>query len=139
MVDRLPSARHELVDGLVQLSFAVQAVLSDAANAHDLSVPQLRLLGVLRDRSPGMLELAHHFAVDKSSMTGLVDRAERRGLVRRHPAQHDKRGVQVSITAAGKALAAKVERGVHRSIASLVAPLSEHDHTELEALVTRLV
>jgi len=31
-------------------------------------------------------------------MTGLVDRAERRGLLRRQPAEHDERGVQVSIT-----------------------------------------
>ena len=80
------SARPELVDGLVELSFAVQSVLSDVASANDLSVPQLRLLGVLRDRQPGMLELANFFGVDKSSMTGLVDRAERRGLVRRQDA-----------------------------------------------------
>jgi DNA-binding MarR family transcriptional regulator len=138
VVDHRPSARPELVDGLVQLSFAVQSVLSDAANAHDLSVQQLRLLGVLRDRRPGMLELANHFGVDKSSMTGLVDRAERRGLVLRQAAEHDKRGVQVSITRAGNTLAAEVERVVSDRISNLLEQLSEEDHTELEMLVTRL-
>ena len=138
MVDDPSSARAELVDGLVQLSFAVQSVLSDAANAHDLSVPQLRLLGVLRDRRPMMLELANHFGVDKSSMTGLVDRAERRGLVRREAALHDRRSVQVSITSAGTALATEVETVVYQGISRLVGRLAGRDQAALESLVTRL-
>jgi len=138
VVDDPSSARPELVDGLVQLSFAVQSVLSDAANANDLSIPQLRLLGVLRDRQPGMLQLATLFGVDKSSMTGLVDRAEQRGLVRRQPAAHDRRSVQVSITPAGSKLATEVEAAVYRRVSSLVARLSRRDQAELETLVTRL-
>jgi DNA-binding MarR family transcriptional regulator len=126
------------VDGLVQLTFAVQSVLSDAANANALSIPQLRLLGILRDRQHGMLELARLFGVDKSSMTGLVDRAEHRGLVRRQPAAHDKRGVQVSITPAGRRLASDVETVVYRKMSSLVAPLSRRDRADLETIITRL-
>ncbi len=138
MIDDPSTARPELVDGLVQLSFAVQSVLSDAATANELSVPQLRLLGVLRDRRPSMVELARFFGVDKSSMTGLVDRAEQRGLVRRQPAAHDKRSVQVSITPAGSRLAADVETVVYRRISSLVAGLSHRDQAGLERLVRRL-
>lgn len=138
MVDDSSSARAELVDGLVQLSFAVQSVVSDAANAYDLSVPLLRLLGVLRDRRPMMLELANHFGVDKSSMTGLVDRAERRGLVRREAALHDRRSVQVSITSAGTALAIEVETVVYQGISRLVGRLAGRDQAALESLVIRL-
>ena len=134
-----PSSAHaELVDGLVELSFAVQWVLLDVATAHDLSVPQLRLLGVLRDRRPMMVELANHFAVDKSSMTGLVDRAERRGLVRRQAADHDKRSVQVSITPAGTALAAEVETVAYQRISGLVERLSRRDQGELKRMVAQL-
>ena len=132
-------ARRELVDGLVQLSFAVQAVLSEVATAQNLSVPQLRLLGVLRDRRPGMLELANRFGVDKSSMTGLVDRAERRGLVRRQPGEHDKRSVQVSITSMGSNLVNDVEATIYRRVSSLLERLSTKDQATLEALVVRLV
>jgi DNA-binding MarR family transcriptional regulator len=46
--------------------------------SRDLSIPATRLLGVLRDREPTMLELAQLLELDKSSVTGLVDRAERR-------------------------------------------------------------
>ena len=138
MVDDPSSARPALVDGLVQLSFAVQSVLADAARANELSIPQLRLLGVLRDRRPGMLELATLFGVDKSSMTGLVDRAEQRGLVRREPAAHDKRSVRVRITPTGSALAADVETDVYRKISALLVGLSGEEQDGLEAFVTRL-
>ena len=69
------------VDGLAQLSFLIQGMLERRAAEHDLSIIQTRLLGVLRDRTPTMHELARFLGLDKSSATGLVDRAERRGLV----------------------------------------------------------
>ena len=72
-----------LVDGLAQLSFAVQGALGRIAATHDLSTVQARLLGVLRDRRSTIKELAAYLGLDKSSVTGLVDRAEGRGLVRR--------------------------------------------------------
>ncbi len=72
-----------LVDALAQLSFAVQGALTRVAAAHDASIIQTRLLGILRDRHPTITELAAFLQLDKSSVTGLVDRAEERGLVRR--------------------------------------------------------
>ena len=82
-----PAARDQLgpVDGLAQLSFVIQGMLERRADEHDLSIIQTRLLGVLRDRKPTMNELARFLGLDKSSVTGLVDRAERRGLVARVP------------------------------------------------------
>ena len=50
-----------LADGLVQLSFLVQATLGAVAAEEELSIVQVRLLGILRDREPGMLELAACF------------------------------------------------------------------------------
>jgi DNA-binding MarR family transcriptional regulator len=79
------------------------------AAEHDLSIIQTRLLGVLRDRSPGMNELARYLELDKSSVTGLVDRAEQRGLVRRKASAADRRAIEVSITAAGRKIAQRVE------------------------------
>src|ERR1700759_3149154 len=67
-------------DGLAQLSFLIQGLLEPRAREHALSVISPRLLGILRDRRPTMNELARFLDLDKSSVTGLVDRAERRGL-----------------------------------------------------------
>src|SRR5580693_8395450 len=92
------------VDGLAQLSFAIMGLLERRAAEHDLSIAATRLLGVLRDREPTMNELARLLDLDKSSVTGLVDRAERRGLVIRVPSTTDRRAVLVSLTDDGRAL-----------------------------------
>ncbi len=63
-----------LVDALAQLSFLVHNALAEIAAQHDLSIIQTRLLGVLRDREPTMNALGRHLGLDKSSISGLVDR-----------------------------------------------------------------
>ena len=96
-----------LVDALVQTSFLVMGVLTRVAAEHELSLTQLRVLGLLRDRRPRMAQLAAYLGLDKSSVSGLVERAERRGLVERVPSRDDARATEVAITAAGRRLAAQ--------------------------------
>src|SRR3954452_9468264 len=98
--DRDPTS-VDVMDGLVQVSFTVIALLSQAAAAHDLSLTQLRVLAILRDRQPKMAELASHLGLDRSSVSGLIDRAGGRGLVRREPSGDDGRAVRVSLTTEG--------------------------------------
>jgi DNA-binding MarR family transcriptional regulator len=128
-----------VVDALAQLSFAVQAALGQVAVAHDLSIIQTRLLGVLRDRTVGMNELARYLGLDKSSVTGLVDRAELRGLVRRKTSSTDRRAVEVSITPAGRKLVQQGADDFAQRIAALVGPLSATERGTLSALVTRIL
>ena len=73
------------VDALAQISFLVQGTLERRAGEHGLSLIRRRLLGILRDRTPTMNELARLLGLDKSSTSGLVDRAQRRGLVAAGP------------------------------------------------------
>src|ERR1700678_903685 len=91
-----------IVDALTQLSFLILGMLAKKASAHDLSMIQIRLLGVLRDREPGMNELAKILERDKSSVTGLVARAEKRGLVTRTISTEDRRAFRVSLTKLGR-------------------------------------
>ena len=69
-------ASLDLMDSLVQASFAVMAQLSQAAAAHDLSLTQLRALAILRDRNLKMAELATSLGLDRSSVSR-VDRPRR--------------------------------------------------------------
>src|SRR5437868_3893877 len=114
-----------LVDALVQMSFQIQTILARMAAEQDVSIIQLRLMGVLRDREPGMLELARYLNLDKSSITGLVDRAERRGFVQRRATPEDGRAVHVSITPQGLQIASEVARQIEVEINLLVADLNE--------------
>jgi MarR family transcriptional regulator, lower aerobic nicotinate degradation pathway regulator len=127
------------VDALVQLSFVVQRVIATVGAAHDLSVVQVRMLGILRDREPGMLELGVHLGLDKSSVTGLVSRAEKRGLVRRSASPHDGRVVLVSLTAAGREVTERGEAEIRDRVFALTEHLTARQRAELTMLVGTIV
>jgi MarR family transcriptional regulator, lower aerobic nicotinate degradation pathway regulator len=128
-----------LVDALVRLSFAVQLILARAGAEHDMSIIQVRLLGVLRDREPTMAALARHLVLDKSSITGLIDRAERRGLVRRAADPADGRSVRVAITEKGRQLIDGSAGEIEREISALVRDLTATEQQRLAALAGKIV
>ncbi|WP_433219465.1 MarR family winged helix-turn-helix transcriptional regulator [Dactylosporangium sp. CS-047395] len=111
----------ELIDALAQTAFTVMAALNKVGAEHDLSLTQLRVLGILQDRRLRITELAEYLGLEKSTMTGLVDRAEKRGLLGRAPSATDGRAVEVFVTPAGAALAGPI----YARIAELLAPLLE--------------
>jgi len=137
--DDSPVPELGLVDALAQLSFLVYNALAEVAAQHDLSIIQTRLLGVLRDRGPTMNELGRHLGLDKSSISGLVDRAQRRGLVERTVSALDRRAFQVSITDAGRQLADRVAAKFTERIETAVAPLPEADRRLLSRLAAQIV
>lgn len=127
------------VDALVQLSFQVQRLLATIGAEYDLSVIQIRMLGILRDRQPGMLELGNYLGLDKSSITGLVSRAEKRGLVERTPSPHDGRGVLVSLTPAGRRLTEQGEAEITRRITELTKRLNATQRKQFTQLTAVIV
>ena len=134
-----PNDGQGVVDGLAQLSFVIQGLLQRRAAAHDLSMIQTRLLGVLRDRRPTMNELARLLDLDKSSISGLVDRAERRGLVERTPSTTDRRVVLVALTASGRSLASDVAARFAADVSTLLGSWSDSDRDALSGLLSRVV
>ena len=136
-----PAARKQLspVDGLAQLSFLIQGLLERRAAEHDLSIIQTRLLGVLRDRTPTMNELARFLGLDKSSVTGLVDRAERRGLVARVPSATDRRAVLVSLTDEGRSFVSQAAAAFEADVSALLSRLPPRERETLARIVSRLL
>src|ERR1700712_2198234 len=99
----MSTSREDLAlrDALVQMSFEVMGRLTQLAAEEGMSLTQLRVLGVLRDRRPRMADLARGLGLDRSSVTGLIDRSQARGLVERVPEEGDGRVVRVALTADG--------------------------------------
>jgi DNA-binding MarR family transcriptional regulator len=129
----------DVLDSLVQVSFTVMALLSQAAAAHDLSLTQLRALAILRDREPKMAELAAFLGLDRSSVSGLIDRAVRRGLVRRDASSDDGRAVRVSLTEDGRSLARVLTVEIGDLITPMTHRLGAADRQRLGALLARLL
>ena len=71
---------------LIQLFFTQRAVLPAVAAEFDLSPAQCHLLHLVEADQPiPMGRIAEALACDASNVTGLVDRLESRGLIRRQP------------------------------------------------------
>ena len=134
-----PAAHDGLVDALVQVSFVTMAVLSKVGAEHDLSLTQLRVLGILRDRRVMMTRLADYLGLEKSTMTGLVDRAAKRGLLERGPNAHDGRAVDVFLSPAGAALAVRFQAQVRRSLSPLISELGPAEQRQVRTLLERML
>ncbi|QLL05872.1 MarR family winged helix-turn-helix transcriptional regulator [Mycobacterium vicinigordonae] len=132
-----PGPPDDLRDALVQMSFTLMAVLTEVAAAHDISLTQLRVLGILRDREPTMADLAAYTGLERSTVSGLVDRAVGRGLVRRKADQLDGRAVRVTLTGHAHRLVPEITGAIGERIAPLVGRLSAGEQRRLTELLTK--
>jgi len=73
------------------------------------------------------------------SVTGLIDRAERRGLVRRRSTPADGRAVLVSCTTEGRRLIDQVGSTITADVQSLGSALDATERVRLTELVRRVV
>jgi MarR family transcriptional regulator, lower aerobic nicotinate degradation pathway regulator len=127
----------DLRDALVQISFVLMATLTEVAAEHDLSLTQLRMLGILRDREPTMADLATFTGLERSTISGLIDRAAQRGLVVRTADPHDGRSVRVSLTKQARGLVPEVTAAIADRTKPLTGRLSAAEQKRLTALLTR--
>jgi len=128
-----------VVAALVRSSFLVNAVYAQSSREHGLTPQQGQLLCVLMPQAYGMGELGAMLGLAKSSLTGLVDRTERNGLVRREPDPRDTRAVRVALTPEGSRLAAEFYAEACRRIDRLPAGLSAAERDTLAGLLARVV
>jgi DNA-binding MarR family transcriptional regulator len=90
---------------LIQLFFTQRANLPPLAAELQLSPAQCHVLHLIEPGRPmPMGQLAETLACDASNVTGLVDRLESRGLVRRHPSAEDRRVKVLELTPTGARL-----------------------------------
>lgn len=87
----------------------------------------------------GMGDLGAMLGLAKSSLTGLVDRTERNGLVKRIPDPHDTRAVRVALTPRGSRRADEFYNDTCRRIEKLSASLDAGQRETLARLLGDIV
>lgn len=135
----LDAPPENLIDALAQTAFVITAVLNRAAAEHDLSLTQLRVLAILRDRRLRMSALAEFLGLEKSTLSGLVDRASARGLLERAPSATDRRAVDVFLTDDGAALAVRLFAQVGEALLPIVDTLAPADQRRLHELLSAML
>jgi len=94
---------------------------------HGLTAAQYNVLNVLAGSAGGLSqrELGDILVVDRSNVTGLLDRLEKAGFVKRADHPSDRRAHRVSLTAAGRRLWAKVQPLYQEVAGQVTAGLGE--------------
>lgn len=84
-------------------------------------------------------ELADAAGVTRATMTGLIDTLERDGLVRREPDLNDRRMMSVRLTPKAENFLRDLLPAHFRTMATLLAPLSEKERKTLVHLLTKVL
>ncbi len=125
---------------LMQLSWVAQKQFAISVAQHALTLPQFLTLGYVVRAKPycSMNQIAEATHQDAATMTGVVDRLERLGLVARARSLQDRRVVLVQSTPKGVAIVAAVIESRNRMMVQLFAPFDDevvqHLHEHLEML-----
>jgi DNA-binding MarR family transcriptional regulator len=123
---------------LVWLSVLVQRRYAQICADHDLTPAQATLLCVIKDQPQCMGELAQLLGVAKNGLSGLVDRMERRGLVRRETLEHDRRAVALSTTALGKEIVGALYADVADRMPDIASALPADEQHQLADSIARI-
>ena len=135
----LEADRMDAAAGLVQLTGVVQSIYARLSERHDLTPVQAKLLCVLLGGPKGMAELAQIFGVEKAALTGLVDRAEKRGLAERSAVPGDRRAVQATLTDTGRQAAIAFHTDVSAALNELIEPLAATDREHFRATLAGII
>jgi DNA-binding MarR family transcriptional regulator len=106
---------------------------------HDISAPQYGTL-ILIDANPGISQsaVAEALRFDRSTLVQIIDRLEKRGLVVREVAAHDRRSHALRLTADGRALLAKLVAVGAKHERAIAAALTAAEREALVALLEKV-
>lgn len=122
-----------------RLRLAQQTVFRDfAKSVAELSPGRVGIL-LLIDANAGVTQsgLAQAVGLDRSTMVGLVDKLEERGLIERRRGE-DRRTNELWLTRAGHGLVGHLKRRIAMHERRVAAKLTAGERTELIALLEKL-
>lgn len=131
---------YELVNAVMATADAFLRESQRLFRPHGLSGAQYNVLNVLAQCPSGasQRELSDHLVVDRSNVTGMIDRLEAAGWVRRTDDPHDRRVYRVVLTPKGRALWEKVTPRYLEVVAQVTAGIPVRSLRECSALLRRL-
>ncbi|MBI3286848.1 MAG: MarR family transcriptional regulator [Chloroflexi bacterium] len=124
-----------LLEEILRAGDRILARMEVALAQHGLSVPKYKLLTLLAEAEDSRLPLsvmAEKLSCARSNVTGLIDRLEAEGLVKRSSSHDDRRVTYAQITAAGQVRLAAAHPAYQAALTETLAGLS---FAEREALM----
>lgn len=138
----LRTRAHEALLNVVLTGALLTKTGDRVLRAYGLTVSQFNVLMLLKYQSGGegitQTQLGQMLFVNRSNVTGVVDRMEDAGWVRRGSEEGDRRVKPVAITAAGHSLLEQAEKVYFARVQEVMGCLSNDEHQRLCHMLERL-
>ena len=135
----LKSEVDQVLEAIIYLYTESRRITKELAKRVDLTGPQLtvvKLLQTVGDLS--LSELSDKIRAQNSTVTGIIDRMEREGLVVRERSKEDRRVVHIKLTAKGKALADDIPVEPMEIFKGALESLSAQEMRDLMRIMTKV-
>ncbi len=127
---------REIVYLIRRLMQAGELYTKELSKKYQISAPQLHCLLTLHENGDiPPSQIARHIMVKSSTVTGIIDRLEQKGLVRRVRNSPDRRVITIELTESGKELARHAPPPIQQKIIDGVKKLPK---SEIDKIVDGL-
>jgi DNA-binding MarR family transcriptional regulator len=128
-----------IVEALVYLYTESRRVTKEVARRYGLTGPQVTVIKMLEAFGDlSLTELSGRMRAKNSTLTGIVDRMQRDGLVERARSEEDRRVVLIRLTERGRALAAEVPIASMQIFGTALRSLSREERATLRQLLRKV-
>ncbi|MCI4354852.1 MAG: MarR family transcriptional regulator [Thermoplasmata archaeon] len=128
-----------ILDALLYLYTESRRVTKELARRADLTGPQLTVLKLLEGVGDlSLSELSGRIRAQNSTVTGIIDRMEREGLVLRARSTEDRRVVHIRLTDKGATIARDIAVEPMEIFRSALESLSPAETRELLQILTKI-
>lgn len=133
----------QVLEAVVYLYTESRRITKELARRLDLTGPQLTVVKMLEQIGDlSLSELSERIRAQNSTVTGIIDRMEREGLVVRERSKEDRRVVYIRLTSKGRRLAEAVPvepMRIFRSALESLSPTETRDLVRILGKVARRV
>ena len=129
----------DVIYSIRRLMQAGELYTKELNKVYNVSSAQLNCLLTLRDSGPlSPSQIARNILVNSSTVTGIIDRLEAKGLVRRLRISKDRRVITIELTKNGKVLAENAPPPIQQKIVDGLNKLSKDEIDTMSATLIKL-
>ncbi|UCG38344.1 MAG: MarR family transcriptional regulator [bacterium] len=138
----IPRESYELriLQSLRRIMRAVDIHSNRLAHLHNITGPQLACLLAIKEHGPLTHgKVAKNIYLSPSTVAGIIDRLEKKGLVTRSRDSKDRRQVYVSITPGGEKLIAQTPSLLQDTLTRALLELPESERVSITVALEKLI
>ena len=130
---------QEIIFSIRRILQAKELYTKELNKKYQVSASQLNCILVLHEQGPlPPSQIARHIMVNSSTVTGIIDRLENKGLVERKRISYDRRVITIELTKAGKDLARHAPPPIQQRVLDGLKSMSTRDIEQIVHSLTRL-